>query len=77
MQQIAFDTATPKSFFFKPEVQLIYNALLVSGVQQKWFVYAYIHTRSFSGLCSHRLLQGIGYSSLSCVVCPFCLSVYS
>ena len=45
-----------KSLFFKTEVQLIYNVVLVSGVQQSdSVVYILFH---------YRLSQDIEYSSL-------------
>ena len=58
---IGFD-ASNKWYFFLIEVSLIYNVMLVSGVQQTDSVlYIYIF---FQILFHYRLLQDIEYSSL-------------
>ena len=55
------------------EVQLIYNVVLVSGVQQSDSdIHMYI---LFQILFHYRLLQGIEYSSLCYTVGPCCLSI--
>ena len=69
--------------FFFIEVELIYNIMLVSGVQQSdsdiyicicvcVCVYIYI---LFQILFPYRLLQNIQYSSLCYTVNPHCLSI--
>ena len=53
------------------EIELTYNTVLVSGVQQSDSV---IHTCIIFQILSHyRLLQGIEYSSLCYRVSPRCL----
>ena len=54
-------------------VEMIYNVVLVSGVQQSYSLYIYI---LFQILFHYRLLQDIGYSSLCCTVGPCCLSIF-
>ena len=49
--------------YFFIEVQLIYNVVLVSGVQQSHSD-IYTHIYSFQILFHHRLSQGVDYSSL-------------
>ena len=64
--------------FFLIEVQLIYNVLSVSGVQQSdsvIHIYIYIYMYSFSDLFHYRLLKDIEYSSLCFTVGPCCLSI--
>ena len=68
-----FDFLLIFSFFI--EVQLIYNVVLVSGVQQSDSV---IHIRIpslFQILFYYRLLQDTEYSSLCYTVGPCCLSI--
>ena len=59
------------AFFFKIEVQLIYNIMLVSGIQQ-----SNSDTYIFQILLHYRLLQDIEYSSLCYAVSPWCLSIF-
>ena len=59
------------------EVQLIYNVVLVSGVQQsESVIYMYIYEYFFkkNALFHYRLLQDTEYSSLCCMVGPCWLS---
>ena len=69
-------TATPfavNSFFITLiEVQLIYNVVLVSSVQQSDSV-LYISFFRFFFIIRYRLLQDIEYSSLCYTVGPCCL----
>ena len=49
------------------EVQLIYNVMLVSGVQQSYAIsYIYTYTCSFSYYLCYDLLQDIKYRSFMC-----------
>ena len=68
-----------KIFFFLAELQLIYNIVLVSGIQQSdsaiyvsVFIYIYILLQI---LFHHRLLQDIEYSSLCSIVNSCCLCI--
>ena len=67
--------------FYSVRVELIYNVVLVSGVQQRasvtyTFSYnAYIFTL-FQTLDPYRLLQSIEESSLYCTVGPCWLSIF-
>ena len=61
---------------FLVEVQLIYNVVLVSGVQQSDQV-SYIHMYSFPDLCHYRLLQDIEYGSLCHRSLSFIYFIYS
>ena len=77
----------PEIFFFKQlftEVQLIYNVVLVSRVQQSGsvihtyiyiYIYVYIYINSFSDSFHYRLLQHISQSFLCYTVGPCCLSI--
>ena len=53
--------------FLKIEVQLIYNVVLVSGVQQSDSV-IYMHTHICSFFRFFSIIQDIEYSSLHCTV---------
>ena len=63
----------------KIEIQLIYNVVLISGIQQSdsvihTYIYIYIYLL-FQILFHYRLLQDTEYRSLSYRLGPFCLSV--
>ena len=60
--------------FLKMEIELIYNAMLISGVSMVIQLYTHISI-PFQILFYYRLLQSIGYSSLCCTVGPCCLSI--
>ena len=55
-------------FFFNIGVELIYNVVLVSGVQHSDLVYLQI-------ILHYRLLQDDGYDSLCYTVYPCCLTI--
>ena len=74
-----YDITTFKFYFllkkFFIEVYLIYNVVLVSGVQQSdSVIHTYIYIL-FPILFHYGLLQDIEYSSLCYTVGPCCLSV--
>ena len=59
------------TFNFLIEVELIYNVVLISAIQQSdSFIHAYIYI-----LLHYGLSQDIEYSSLCCTVGPCCLSI--
>ena len=71
----------PFILFYYIEVQLMYNVVLVSGVQHSDSVlyiyiciYVYIYIL-FQTLFPYKLLQNIEYSSLRYTVGPCCVSV--
>ena len=60
-------------YLFIIEVQLIYNFVLVSGVQQSdLLIPIYIF---FQIIFHYRLLKNTEYSSLCYIVTPCCLSI--
>ena len=61
-------------YFFK--VQLIYDVVPISAIQQSDPVIQHLHTHSFSYIIFHHgLSQETGYSCLCCTVGPQCLSI--
>ena len=62
-------------FFFLIDVELIYNVVLVSGVQQSESVIHICLYILFQILFHYRLLQDIDYSSLCYTVGPCCLPI--
>ena len=74
-RQILNHCATREALnLFFIEVQLIYNVVLISAVQQSDSV-IHIHTFFFNIVFHYGLSQGIGYSSLCYTVEPGCLSI--
>ena len=73
---INFATLDLSGFFLNfIKVQLIYNVVLISSVQQSdLFICIYI---LFNILSHYGLSQDIEYSSLCCTVGPSCLSILS
>ena len=64
-------------FFFLIKVELIYNIMFVSGVQQSdSVIYTNIYVYSFFILFHYSLLQDIEYSPLCYIVNP-CSFLYS
>ena len=70
IHRIFFFKASPKVFLI--EVQLIYNVVLISAVQQSDSV---IHLNHFHILFHYSLSQDVEYSSLRYVVGPCYLSI--
>ena len=62
-----------KNFFLG--VQLIYNFVLVSGVQKSYQLYTYMYPLFPWVLLPCRLLQSSEQGSLHCTIGPYCLSV--
>ena len=56
------------SLIFFIQVQLMYNIILVSGIQHSDLVFLQI-------ILHYRLLQDNAYNSLCCTVYPCCISI--